>query len=248
MKVNAINTLNTAKNISFGSNDKAEKNRNITVTDVASSNLVKVPVIVLMAMSPLNTAGADTPEKDLPVTAQIVATMPDNKAESPVYVLTPKAQETQQAGERKWIANDEKVVYSKPFTNDRGQKYTMEFVQDRNGEISSIFFVPPNYKCRLVEDRYTYTNPPEFHQLVYHNTGDKNTEFAGAITLSLACDENGQNPTSFKREIKLPDDVANDIIHLMTDESRFKATSTLKKDFIIQVNTAALRPTTIDNF
>jgi len=123
------------------------------------------------------------------------------------------------------------------FKADNGHEYFMLFTSNQNDiEVNEIFIFDVNSKGT----RHIAQDPPMVKQLVYHNIG-KDKEFCGVILeRDVLEEESGKFKGTIRNEMRLPDEVAQKIVDVITDYSRFKNKTNLK---IREVNFADLIPT-----
>jgi hypothetical protein len=136
------------------------------------------------------------------------------------------------------------VQYKKTFRLE-GKKYTMYFVErgkalhkDKN-LVVDIYFIPDDYKY---DDIFGDVNiPPHMVEVVYHDLGDPdNKDFCSVVLSETICDKNGKNSKNIKREVIIPEDIANDIIDLYNGDTKYKLVGYLLKN-IKEVKTTEIR-------
>ena len=187
-----------------------------------------IPVIVLMAMNPslLNTASmAKAAPLETEALTEIVA---ENNRVSDVdestYVMGMSGAESLSnltPGQRKYLnARNKYIVYKK----DAGNGGILVFEKlIKPDEAKFIKYLPgdSNYEGNMFET-------PTVRLLIYHNIG-KDKEYCGVLTRVRVKDPNHPNGEYFlDKEYRIVDEVANDLIHLVTDDSEFKNTANLK--------------------
>lgn len=247
MAVSAVNGVkfNTHRsNITFGgeaeTSPKHEPKR--------ASNLVKVPVIVMMTLSPslLNGAGAaaeNYQDADYPQTELLAMASPEPQSRTSSATSNVISS----------YVRPELVQYKKSFRTENGKQYTMYWV-DQNKDIkpnskhvSSIYLVPAGYKrVNPLNDFNDDNRPPEISGLVLHDVG-KGKEFLEAVVEEVKCDANGRNKAQHKYGIKLPDDIADDIIGVALGKTNYTCNPMLKKS-ISSTTSSTLTPLKITNF
>jgi hypothetical protein len=113
------------------------------------------------------------------------------------------------------------------FKADNGHEYFMLFTSNQND-------------IEAKGTRHIAQDPPMVKQLAYHNIG-KDKEFCGVILeRDVLEEESGKFKGTIRNEMRLPDEVAQKIVDVITDYSRFKNKTNLK---IREVNFADLIPT-----
>lgn len=81
--------------------------------------------------------------------------------------------------------------------------------------VSDIFLIPDDFS--LIESDYGQSEnyPPRLIEFIYHDLGDmENKDYCSAVLRDERCDNNGDNQEYVQWEVRLPDDVSNDIIGL----------------------------------
>ena len=106
-------------------------------------------------------------------------------------------------------------------------------------QIAEVYFIPDGY------DKYSKDNiePPKFHKLVYHNLGKVEDNFVGVWTYEELVIDN--IPSEIKREIRLPDDIANKLVDLLSGDYKMPPNKYLKENCIKEVFDSKLLPTEI---
>lgn len=139
----------------------------------------------------------------------------------------------------------ENVQFSMDFKAE-GKNWTMYYVdfsktsrQEKN-VVSSISFVPQDYKKILSSGNREETMPPRFVSLVYHDIGEN--EFIGVLVDEIKGDSNSL--VRVRHEIKLPDEVGNELMGLLLGDTQFKPINLLKNSVKV-VNTSTLAETVI---
>ncbi len=237
MKVNAISTISSVNNISFGNSKKHEKHNNVSVPETLSSNYVKVPVILLMAMSPLTEANSKTPLTEKPLTTQIAAA-PNSEAESAPYVILPEAQEVQQAPLSNWGIFRNSTVKSVKSATVAGEPNRMVFTTTGNSNsIERIYLVSNNDK----PSQNPFIQPFRVLSLVYHNIGaDK--EFCGVVVKKDVYDSDENYKGTIKTEKRIDDKSAQLIIDLLTNHTQWNNETSIN---FVEVSTPKLMPTEV---
>lgn len=248
MAIVPISSVEIDKNhsnmVSFGhkKNDKrGNQNRDLPY---GTNTMKAIPVVVLMAMNP-SLLNAKQPVMALPVNSENMIEMyaPSNPKSEATYIMAPEEMQQPSNTVGGGSIDVDDVQYQQHFTSN-GKNYTMYFIEDcksaRNDKniVSSIMFVPDGYRQKY-DDGLQVNTPPSFLNLIYHDLGDDNKSFAGVLTRET--DLNGHYVT---REIRLPDDVANKIVYLLTNHLDLVPTPGLKHSYTQVVNTPDLAPTT----
>jgi hypothetical protein len=225
---------------------KNNKNKYISEVnnDSANSrNLAKVPVILMIAMTP-SMMNAKTPEQIIPFDENnIEMVIPDNKLDYSTVDFSMVAEDVLPDEQKLPSAlKPSNVQYKRSFTC-QGKKYTMMYIDIKSVRkaqdvVSSIYFVPSDYNC-IERGGVACNFPPVLQKLVYHDLGDLDKDFISVLTTEQACDSNGDNSRIVKNELKLPDEVANDLIHLFNGDTNLKVTTSLGNR-VIETNSPKL--------
>lgn len=231
MAITAVNGVTQDKNrymTTFTGKKKTQKNVNYNQQNgLGSTALKSAPIIVLLAMNPA-TLNSDIPNKYMPLNAQelteVVAPIPTNNISTvdirnirPDQPITPKQV-------LPGALNDKYVQYKRPFKMD-GKDYMLYFINLNKGEkgkddlVTDIFLVPDDYSLiRLYGENKNY--PPSLKKFTYHDLGDpENKDYCTAVLHERRCDKDGKNSRFIDYEVRLPNDIANDIINLASGES-----------------------------
>ena len=117
------------------------------------------------------------------------------------------------------IIDSTSIQFKKTYKME-GRNYTLYFidsakeVRPKKNIVTDIFLIPEDfsYIYKFGESR---NYPPRLKNFIYHDLGDpENKDYCTAILHEQRCDKNGENSEFIYREVRLPDDVANDIIGL----------------------------------
>ncbi len=180
-----------------------------------------VPVIVLMAMNPglLNSSGiakATTLEAE-PLTTVMAEASKAHKTGGATYVMNPSEHiETDglTPGQQNYFRIRQKdIVYFKK-TGDGGV-----LVFEKLNDPKKVHFV--HYLPGDKDFKGGYYDGLMARVLVYHDIG-KEKEYCGILTRKYVEDSNSPKGGYYlDKEYRLCDDVANDLIHFVTDDSEF---------------------------
>lgn len=208
-------------------------------TQLSQIALKSVPVIVMLAMNPalLNSdAVAKTIQMD-----------PENPIEV-VYNLSTEAPEAPQQAQRgsyvrakSSYVKPENVQFSMDF-NAEGKNWTIYYVDglkkihDYKNYVSDIFLVPQDYEPRTLANNDSNC-PPRVQKIVYHDIGAN--EFIGVVVTDFKF-VNGRKITT-TREMRVPDEVGNELTALISSETNLKPNSKFVNNFEI-VKSADLLP------
>lgn len=193
-----------------------------------SNNLVKVPVIVLMAMLPAM-MNAKTPVTNLSETngakTEIVAPILIDSEEldemttiAPYFSNPQNAQTKAPFGVAELIGR--KIYKAESFVNN-GEKYYIVYSGRQNSKFVNRVTVFPegfrNENGKLL---------PVVHELIYHDLG-KGKEFCGVLVFSNTVLKNGDSKKTIE-EIRLPDECAQTLIDLLANYSTMKNMTSIK--------------------
>lgn len=196
----------------------------------SGNNMKRVPVIVMLAMtaallSSNSTARAVTlnPEQLTEVMAKISVEAADEMTAS-----FSEVQRTQQSGQKLPPEfTSENIQYTKKFRME-GKQYTLYYLdtekklRGKDNIVTDIYMVPADYNY-IRKNNYGSNNPPVMRKFIYHDLGDpENKDYCSALLLEEVCDKNGDNSKFIKREVRLPDEIANEIINLFSGETKFR--------------------------
>lgn len=136
----------------------------------------------------------------------------------------------------------EDVQFSMDFKAE-GKNWTMYYTDiiksKRENVVSAIYFVQDDYSP-VSSIGNEISSPPRMKNLIYHDIGAN--EFVGAyVTESKKI--NGRMKT-VTREIKLPDDVANELMGLLLGDTKFKPLKFLQNSLKV-VHTPDMESTVI---
>jgi len=210
--VNNVNLKSYRSNVHFGHRVEDDEQDRVQHTPKKASNLVKVPVIVMMAMSPamLNgIASAEAQNNNLERTELLAMASP---AQAPQ-----RSSSTQNNYAYGWSGiKTHQVRFAKDIVAN-GTGYKMVYTAHNN----------KNTAPKLVEYVYLIKNgtscsqpgafPPEVKALVYHKLGKD--EFCGVRVREGIRKKDGTLTGEMEREIKLKDDDANLLIKLLAGTS-----------------------------
>ncbi|MBP5340524.1 MAG: hypothetical protein J6Z14_14685 [Prevotella sp.] len=185
---------------------------------------------------------ANLPEYETNPNTTEVAAPEHNATPEKVYVMSPQ-EEQQTRQPLSSHVEPENIVYQRRFKAE-GKNWTMYYynvLKERLPDyVMNIVLIPDDYKKITNSSKHELSIPPTVKKLIYHKTGDSR-EFEGAWINEIIKDSDGQF-YKIEREIKLPDDIANEINSLLSDETQFRPNPNLVKSFTIK-STLDLEPT-----
>ena len=83
--------------------------------------------------------------------------------------------------------------------------------------------VPEDYSY-IEKDGEAMNYPPKMVKFLYHDLGDENKNYATVILSEWVCNQDGKNSRKVEREVRIPDDVATDIVYLFSGETKLRIT------------------------
>lgn len=193
-----------------------------------TTDLAKMPVIVLLAMTPAMAEGETPKMPKMGIMPAIeVAENKTPEADEMTYIISPITPETQQS-DRPF--GYERLKYEKIHLlhefNINGKEYSLVFsaANKKNGEVDFIYIIPKDSKGG---EKFT-DNPPQIYQLIYHDIG-KDKEYCGAIIEEDIIEKRtGKYKGTMRSEMRLPDETAQKIIDLVTGHSNLKNNTLVK--------------------
>jgi len=208
----------------------------------SSNTLAKVPVVVLMAMSPamLNAnhpkinAETENPAKTEMVTAPSKL---NTEALDELTAAYPRVEELQQSGDIKQTINRYfggayDIADIKEYSVNGVKKYMVLAAMPRTKNIQQVFIVTnkSNYNRK--------TNKlPWVRELIYHDIGSSDKNFCSLIIDYLEVQSDGKLHLLRKNE-RIPDAIANEFVELLTGRSGYKNSTGIE---FSETNSAALQ-------
>ena len=186
--------------------------------------------IILLAMSPAMLNGG-TSAKTVTINPEQLTEIVSNAAteEADEMMATfPEVQRTQQSGQKLPPEfTSENIQYTKKFRME-GKQYTLYYldgaktVRKNKNIVTYIDFVPDDYSY-IEKNGLPQNSPPSMQKFIYHDLGDpENKDYCSVIVNETRCDKNGNNSKFITREIRLPDEIANEIISLANGDTQFR--------------------------
>ena len=109
-----------------------------------------------------------------------------------------------------------------------GKQYTLYYldgaktVRKNKNIVTDISFVPDDYTY-IERNGLSQNSPPSMQKFIYHDLGDpENKDYCSVIVNETKCDRNGNNSKFITREVRLPDEIANELIGLANGETQFR--------------------------
>ena len=209
----------------------------------SSNNLAKVPVIVLMAMSPAM-MNAKTPITNLSemeeAKTEIIAPIPiDSEELDEMTTIAPDFSNPQNVQTKAPFGVAELIgrkIYKAETFVSKGQKYYIVYSGRQNSKyVNSVTVFPEGFRNengKLL---------PIVHELIYHDLG-KGKEFCGVFVSADTVLKNGK-VKNVREEIRLPNEVAQNLIDFMAGDTEMKNMSSISYS---KTKSSQLRQTKID--
>lgn len=124
------------------------------------------------------------------------------------------------------IFEDRFVQFKKKFKME-GKNYTLYFldvgknVRAKKNIVTNIYLLPDDFSLIVVQGE-AQNYPPSLKKFIYHDLGDPDRDYCTAILHENICDKNGENSKFIDREVRLPDEIANDIISLFSGDTELR--------------------------
>ena len=209
---NSINFSGLKKNKKYSSENNNNSNK--------SNNLAKVPVMVMIAMTP-SMLNAKTPVQYLPISNENIPEL--------------YAQPSVEVNDATYVARDEEFQQSYPFdvaflktyrkirgvisgtANGKKTNLVLCSITSRDKGISRVYMVKDNEK-----NIYENQEPEMITELVYHNIG-RDKEYLGAVILKTIYDKHTHEfAGALSREVRLDDKTAQFLLDLTTDDTQYE--------------------------
>lgn len=213
--VSSVNVNTYKNNVQFGNIGEGEELKSSPKEPKRASNLVKVPVIVMMTLSPSLLNGTS------PATGEYEDNFPQTEL---LAMASPEPQNrVSSTNSTSSYVKPEVVQFQKRFYSN-GVQYTMYWVDPIKKEkpnsnyVKEVYFVPKGYQPERSGTRtgHDYNCPPELTGIRFHDLGE-GKEFVGAIVK-----EKKSNQNWYEREIKLTEEIANDLMDLVKGRTKFQ--------------------------
>ena len=248
MPVSVASTgFGAVNNVSFSGYNRRKNNGDTEGSPVeynrSSNNLAKVPVIVLMAMSPAM-MNAKTPVNNLSEMegekTEIITPISIDSEELDVMTASPSVfseprpeQVKAPFGVAELIGR--KIYKAETFVS-KGQKYYIVYSGRQNSKyVNSVTVFPEGFRNengKLL---------PIVHELIYHDLG-KGKEFCGVFVSADTVLKNGK-VKNVREEIRLPNEVAQNLIDFMAGDTEMKNMSSISYS---KTQSPHLRPTKVE--
>lgn len=237
--VNSVNFKNNYASLNFGSrkNNDTEGQEFNPSQRRNTTDLSKMPVVVLLAMTPA-LSEAKVPENYaniIPITTNY--TKPEQDVST--YARFPETQETPQSKAPfgyQGLRNDA-VKLLHDFKINGVNCHLILTSTGANKSTNIVDYAYIIYDNKKPDPRIMQS-PPEITKLVYHNIG-KDKEFCGVIIDEDIIGNDDKYKGTIRKEVRLDDNTAQILIDLITGYSKFKNESTIKLE---EVKTPQMHP------
>ena len=245
----ALSSPRTNYYMSFGGRkDNADSGEeNLYANDSRSSaNLAKVPVVVLMAMSPAM-LNANQPEikaaqNGLAPKVEMVQALPtesemDEAATIAPFEELPGVQQARGYDPLNQYEYDNKRILLHDTFRQNGKKYHLVFIQPeylKKGAVSAVHLFPDGFKSDAQHPM------PKITEFVVHNVPGQ--ELWGSVIVKSTVVSPNYKFTSTYTDMRLPDEQAQKVLDLIQKSSDFTDVTHIKYN---RVTTPNLRPTRV---
>lgn len=219
LPISSVSVKNNSRLVPFGMrNDEYDDNNGegYNFPRRVQNKMVTVPLATLIAMSPM-VGNANEPAGTLNSSkiVELAEANPAPEVDEATYVMGVDQSSAMTPAQRDYFKIFPKEIAAK-FDAGRGAYIVFRRVPNSNNKIMNVDFVPRN-----VNTTSTF-HVPQVKELVYHNIG-KDKEYCGVKT-SRIIEENGV-PVKIVEEHRISDDAANQIIDLISGESKYQNSS-----------------------
>lgn len=232
MAIAPLNHLSYYSNINFNGRSKkktqpAQSNPGEFVLQ-ESTGFSKLPLVILFSMIP--TIAATAQSKDCPQNPTSVVIGANKSLPIDSYKSIPKVPKemTTLSGPYGFdCLNYEKINLTKKFKVNNEEQTLLFTSKDSANNVHFVYIIPQNEKGQ----KYAiYDQPPEVTKLRLHHIG-QGKEFYSAVLEQDARDpETEKYIGTYVYELKLPDNVAQEIVDLVTSNSKYNNKSLIKID------------------
>ena len=221
--------LNVNHYVNFAGQNSRKNNGSPVEYNRRSNNLAKVPVVMLMAMSPAM-MDAKTPVTNLSemeeAKTEMVAPIPiDSEELDEAITIAPDFSNPQNAQKKAPFGVvallGHKIHHYDTFMKDGKKHYIVYSGIGKADYVNKVTLFPEGFK--VSEDGVLL---PWVQELVYHDLG-KGKEFCGVIVRSAKKLQNGKYK-EMTEEIRLPDNCAQTLIDLLANYSKMENRTSIK--------------------
>ena len=242
MALTAINGVRTANpniyNINFTSRRKKD-NPSIQTQERTGNNLAKVPVIVMLAMSPamLNAGNNKAIQLEEGQLKEILAQIPEDESVPTAEFIQGTEQTKSPVVPFLRFANIKKVVPAKG--NDVSAKlFLIANITDGSEDVVRDIYYVKDSDIKEGKYKNDYERPPRVEKVIYHDLGED--EFIGIGVFEEIYDKDGVAVANSYREIRLDDNSAQYVADLLADKTRFQDKTNIP--FTVSKNPDLMRP------
>ena len=93
--------------------------------------------------------------------------------------------------------------------------------------LTNIFVVEDGFIPRLRFDGNDMS-PPQVIKLIFHDTGDPNKNYLSVVTQEIEDDFENNRTIKITKEVKLPDDIANELMYTIGGVGKYPICTELK--------------------
>lgn len=213
--ISNVSVKNSTKLVSFGMrNDEDDDNNSgegYNFPRRVQNKMVTVPLATLIAMSPMVTnANEPTGALNSNKIVELAETNKSPEVDEATYMMGVD-QSSAMTPAQSYYFRAFKIISK--YNAGNGAYITFHSLGNRNDQVFGIHFVPRNVNAR------SSFFVPKVTELVYHNIG-KDKEYCGVKTLRTA-ERNGEL-YNIVEEHRISDDAANEIIDLISGDSKYK--------------------------
>ncbi len=184
-----------------------------------------IPVVVLLAMSPVNAtpheALAQLSEKN---SVTMYSQLPQIEAPNALEVAqNPKKPQITQKDIRmvKTALETEDFIVWDKFKGYDNKNHLLVLCHTENSknDIDKIFIIPEDYKLVYDKDNYRWDHPADVDGFIYHESANGNDDFLGVVLWDwTSADQKFANYW----EMRLPDEIGEKLIHLYLGDTQYK--------------------------
>ena len=235
MVVTAVNDINLNRGHKVGFGRREPKRDTEPVVMPTTSGAKAIPVVVLLAMSPVNA----TPQEAL---AQLSEKNSVTMYSQLPQIEAPNALEVAQNPKKPQITQKDidmlntafvyrnYIVWDK-FRGDDNKNHLLVLLYDPDrpkNEIIKIYIIPEDYKVIKKNDGYRIDHPPDVDGFIYHESANGNDDFLG-VTLWSRSRENQHLPDCW--EMRLPDEIGDKLADLLLGKTPYKYVGNAQLEF-----------------
>lgn len=178
-----------------------------------ANKMVSIPVALWMTLLPqISTAQDVLPSPKLDEAKEVPTLVED--FDSGVEVVK----------ENPYYLQEEYLRREEQFSVD-GKNYTMYYMdlganEFENGRVGGIYIVPEDFEL-VRKNGMELNSPMEVVEVVYHKGESLNETFVSAVVIERVCEPDGSNEQKIVKEIRLADEVGDELMDLKFGHSDF---------------------------